>query len=452
MEKLDILFEKATKAFNQLASFNQEEVDYFCRVINQAVSLNAQELAEMAVEETGMGDVQSKFIKNTTMGSGVWITMKNQKSMGIIDEDLDKGLVYLAHPKGIIASVSPVTNPTITPLGNALLAIKGKNVIIISPHPKALKTSTRTVELMRQALKEAGAPEDIIQIVDQPSIEATQALMARSHAIVATGGMAMVKAAYSSGVPAYGVGQGNVQTIIDSDYKDLKSAAESIIMGRTFDRGIICACNQSIILHNNQKDAMVEALENAGALYFEDQDQVQVFRKTLFKNGVINPQVIGKKPSHIGELAGIKVREDVSCLVLYTNNKGDLDPLCGEKLCPVLILTTYENKEEAIEIARANLLYQGAGHTAVIHSEDDQWIRSSASKLPVGRVLVNVPGIAAGGGGLFTHLNPTPSLGCGSWGGNSISENLTYKHLLNISTIAYPRKDSPPSDEEIWAD
>ena len=451
-QNLKKLLENSRIALEEMKKCSQEDVDLMCRVINQAVHENAEELAELAIAETKMGDVQSKIIKNTTMGSGVWLTMKNQKSVGIIDRDEEKGLVYVAHPKGVVASVAPTTNPTITPLGNAMLAIKGRNTIIVSPHPRAVKTTGKTIQYMNEALDKINAPKNIIQMVEEPSNEATQELMAKSDVIVATGGMGMVKAAYSSGKPAFGVGQGNVQTIVDYDYDNLDLAGEFIIMGRSFDNGVICACNQSVIVHKDKKAEMIKALEKQGAYYIEDEKEVDKVRDALFKDGRLRGEIVGKSAFEIAKNAGIDVAKDTSALLVAREARGNEDLLCGEKLCPVLIMTSYEDFKEGVEIARANLLYQGAGHTAVVHSNNKANIEYAAVELPVGRLLVNVPGIAAGGGGLFTHLNPTPSLGCGSWGGNSISENLTYKHLLNISTIAYPRKDAPPTDEEIWAE
>lgn len=451
-QDLKVLIENSRKTLGEMKKCTQEEIDLMCKVINKAVNDNAIELAEMAVEETNMGNVESKIVKNTTMGSGVWLTMKNKKSVGIIGENKEKGLIYVAHPKGIIASVAPTTNPTITPLGNAMLAIKGRNTIIVSPHPRSKKTTAKTIEYMNKALAEINAPENLIQMIEEPSIEATQELMSTADVVVATGGMGMVKAAYSSGKPAYGVGQGNVQTLIDNEYDSLDQAAEFIIMGRSFDNGIICACNQSVIVHKDKKEEMTKALEKYGAYYIDAKDEVDKVRNTIFgQDGRPNIDIIGKSAYEIAKKAEIDIPESTSVIVVASEARGKEDLLCGEKLCPILILTTYDDFEDGVEIAKSNLLYQGAGHSAVIHSNNQNKIEYTAIHLPVGRLLVNVPGIAAGGGGLFTHLNPTPSLGCGSWGGNSISENLTYEHLLNIASIAYPRNEAPPTDEEIWS-
>ena len=445
------MLEKSRAALEEMRKCTQEQVDLMCRVISEAVYDNAEELAQLAIEETGMGNVESKIDKNKTMGAGVWLTMKGKKSVGIISEDKEKGLVRVAHPKGVVASISPVTNPTITPLGNAMLALKGRNTTIISPHPKAKRTTGKTVQYMNEALAKIGAPENIIQMIEVPSHAASQELMASADVIVATGGMGMVKAAYSSGKPAYGVGQGNVQAVIDSEYGNLDLAAQFIVLGRSFDNGVICACNQSAIVHRDKKDETIEAFKKHGAYYIEDPDHVAKIRDVLFEDGKPRVEPIGKPAFEVARQAGIEVPKDTSVLLVPVEARGSEDPLCGEILAPVLILTTYRDFEEGVEIARANLLYQGAGHSTVIHSDDEEKIEYAAVVLPVGRLLVNVPGIAAGGGGLFTNLNPPPSLGCGSWGGNSISENLTYEHLLNISTIAYPRKGEPPTHEEIWA-
>lgn len=450
-EDIKTLVEKSRIALAELKKCTQAEIDGMVKAINDAVYDNAEELAELAIEETGMGNLESKINKNQTMGAGVWLTMKNKKSIGVINKNEDKGLIYMANPKGVIASVAPVTNPTITPLGNAMLSIKGRNTIIVSPHPRSAKTSTKTVDYMNKALEKLGAPKNIIQIVEDPSIEATQELMSSADVVLATGGMSMVKAAYSSGKPAYGVGQGNVQTLIDGEYDDLDLAANYIIMGRTFDNGMICACNQSVIIQEDKKDEMVKALEKHGAYYIEDKEEVKKVREALFEDGLLQIDVVGQSAYSIAEKAGINVPEETSALVVASQSKGEEDVLCGEKLCPVLILTTYDEFEEGVEIAKANLLYQGAGHSAVVHTKDDGKVEYTSFQLPVNRLLVNVPGVAAGGGGLFTHLNPTPSLGCGSWGGNSTSDNLTYEHLIDISRVAYPRKGNPPTHEEIWS-
>lgn len=450
-QEVKVLVENSRLAAQKMKKCTQEQVDLMCRVIAQTIHDNAKELAELAVKETGMGNIESKIDKNMTTGAGIWLTMKNQKSVGIIGVDKEKRIAYVAHPKGVVAAIAPITNPTITPLGNAMLAIKGRNTVIISPHPRAKETTTKTVDYMNEALEKVNAPENIIQVIKKPSIEVSQALMAACDVIVATGGMNMVKAAYSSGKPAYGVGQGNVQTIIDNEYDNLNLAAQYIVLGRSFDNGIICACNQSVIVQKDQKAAMAKALEKQGAYYIEDEKEVDKVRNAIFKDGKLQADIIGRPAFEIAKKAGINVPEDTSILVVATESRGNQDLLCGEKLCSVLILSTYNDFEEAVEIAKANLLYQGAGHSAVIHSNIRERIEYTAVELPVGRLLVNVPGIAAGGGGLFTHLNPTPSLGCGSWGGNSISENLTYKHLLNVARIAYPREEAPPTYEEIWS-
>ncbi|MCE7699851.1 MAG: hypothetical protein K8E24_013880, partial [Methanobacterium paludis] len=243
---------------------------------------------------------------------------------------------------------------------------------------------------------------------------------------------------------------GNVQRIIADDYKDFDKAAKDIIAGRSFDNGLICAGDQSCIVQKNDEKTMVDALVKNGAFYSADENTVAKFRNVLFVNGKLNGKIVGKSAEFIANLAGVKVPKDTKIILLKVNRYGAEELLCGEKLCPVTVELTYDTFEEGVDIAKANLLYQGAGHSAGIHSNNRKYIEYAGVTLPVSRLVVNVFGIAAGGAGLATHLNPTPSLGCGSWGGNSISENLTYEHLINISRIAFPRKVSPPTDEEIW--
>lgn len=435
MSNIQTIIECSRKALAELKNCTQEQVDEMCHALFTTIQDHAEELAIMAVEETRMGHIPSKIIKNTNMGAGIWETMVNKKSMGIIDEDLEKGLIYVAHPKGVIASVVPTTNPTITPLGNAMIAIKGRNTLIVSPHPRAKNTTAKTIEYMNAALEKLGAPKDIILLIEDPSIAATQELMAAADVVVATGGMAMVKAAYSSGKPAFGVGQGNVQTIIDGEYDNLKEAAEHIVMGRSLDNGLVCACNQSCIIPKERAAEMKEELRNAGAAVFDAKKDVDAIRDAIFENGVIRPEVVGQSAFDIAKKAGLDVAEETPILVVTSQGRGSEDPLCGEKLCPVLVFTESESYEDGIAIARANLEYQGAGHSAAVNTNVRSRFEYAALELPVSRVVVNVPGFAAGGE--FLNLPATPSLGCGSWGGNSISENLTFKHLLDVSTIAY---------------
>jgi NAD-dependent aldehyde dehydrogenases len=445
------LMKKSRIALKELENYTQEQVDDMCIAIGLAIQENAELLAKEAIEETRLGNYEHKVMKNFGTGGDMWSIMKGKKSVGVIGEDTEKGLIYVANPKGVIGSVAPTTNPTITPLGNAMIAIKGRNTLIIAPHPRAKKVSTHTVEIMNEALRKIGAPENVIQIIKEPSIEGTQELMKTSDVVVATGGMGMVKAAYSSGKPAFGVGQGNVQHIVADDYDDLDLAAAHIVFGRSLDNGVICAGDQSLIMPKSKETEMIAAMERNGAYYVGKDEIVEKFKNVIFVDGHLNPETVGQSAQFIANLAGVKIPDGTKVILLKAEKYGSEELLCGEKMCPVTVALTYDTFEEAVAIAKANLLYQGAGHSAAIHSNNKEKITYTGINLPVCRLCVNQPGVAAGGAGLGNSLNPTTSLGCGSWGGNSISENLTYEHLINISRIAYPKKGNAPTREEIWA-
>lgn len=444
------LVEKSRTALQVLEGYSQEQVDALCKAVGQSIAKEAELLAKEAIEETDMGKYEDKIQKNLGIGAGIWSTMKNQKSVGIIERDTEKNLTYVANPKGVIASVIPTTNPTLTIVGNVMMAVKGRNTVIISPHPRAKNVSKHTVDILNAAMKELGAPDNIVQIIEEPSLDATNSLMQSCDIVVATGGPAMVKAANSSGHPSFGVGQGNVQVVIDNDYKDFDFAAKTIIDSRSFDNGLICASEQSVIVHKDSEADMVTALENNGAFYSADEETINKFRAVIFEDTHLSPAIIGKTAVEIAEMAGVEIPADAKVIVLKAEKFGADELLCGEQLSPILVQLAYDTFEEGVAMAKANLLYQGAGHTAVLYSNDQDKIDYASLTIPVSRLLINLPGLAATGMGMTSHINPTSSIGCGSWGNNSISENLTYKHLINISTVASPRKDPAPSVEEIW--
>jgi succinate-semialdehyde dehydrogenase len=451
-EYIAALVEKAQQALAAFEPCTQEEVDSYVKAMCLRFKKHAEELARLTVDETRLGDYDSKVEKNLGSPDGIWYALKGKKSVGIIERDEQEKLAYVATPKGVLSSVAPTTNPNITVLFNAAFALKGRNVLIVAPHPRAKKTTCRTVEIMNEALAECGAPANLIQCIEEPSIEATQLLMKSSDVIIATGGASMVTAAYSSGHPAFGVGPGNVQAIIDRGF-DYTEAVSQIVIGRTFDNGLICAGNQSAIMPREDAAQIIAEFEKNGAWYLEDEAEVQKLRVTLFPDGVhINPDVVGQPIAAIAKLADIEIAQDTRMILAKVEARGDADPLCGEKMCPVAIATTYEDFEDAVEIARANLLFVGAGHSATVHTNDNEKAEYCATHLPVSRLLVNQPGIFAANPALANGFNPTSTLGCGSWGNNSISENLTYEHLINISRIGWMRDPSQiPTPEQIWS-
>lgn len=444
LEKLSVkdLVEKSKVALKKLESFSQEEIDSGIKAMALAIADNAEILAIEAVEETGLGNVESKIAKNKEIGMGVWWTMKGKKSVGVIDKDEEMGLYSVAHPKGIIGCITPTTNPTLTILGNAMAAIKGRNTVLISPHPSALNTSIHTVDIMNKALEKLNFPVDTIQIVKEVSLEASQEVMSLSDVVVATGGPGMVKAAYSSGRPSYGVGQGNVQVVIDPEYTDFDKIAENVVFSRTFDNGILCAGEQSLIVSEKNEEALIEAFRKKNVYINRDEAENVKFREALFDNGKFSRDAVGKTAPEIGAMAGIAIPDDASMILTKVTNFGSNELLSGEKMCNMVALNTYkeEDFEAALNIAKENLYYQGAGHSTVLYSNNEENILEAGKALPVGRLLINVPGLGATGVGIITNINPTSSIGCGSWGNNSISENLTYEHLINVSKIAFERK------------
>lgn len=450
-EYIESLIAKAKKAQEEFEKYPQEKVDEAVRAVGKIVYDRAEELARMAVEETGMGNYEDKVAKNKGKSKAAWYRLKGVKSRGIINYDEERQIVEIAKPIGVIGAVTPVTNPTMTPMQNAMIALKGGNALIVSPHPRSKKCSAKTVEYMREALREIGAPEDLLQVVEEPTIELSSLVMQLCDATISTGGPGMVKAAYSSGKPAFGVGQGNMQCIIDKD-ADLKDAVAKVIKGRTYDNGILCTCEQNAICHEDLYDDMIEELIKGGGYFVEDPDKIEALRDTLFPGGNINKEVVGAPAHKIAEMAGFEVPEDTKFLFVPISKTGDEgEVLAKEKLCVVLSIYKYKDFKEAVDIAYRNVKFEGTGHSIVIHSNNKENIEYAASIVPVARVGVNMVGSSGVGGSLDNGYYPTATLGCGTWGNNSISDNLWWHHLVNITRIGYIQPDAKiPTDEEIW--
>ena len=433
------LVANARQALAEFEHYTQEQVDACVNAVLDAFGAHAEELAREAVEETRLGDLAAKIEKNAGSPAGIHHALDGKKSVGIIGYDEENKLALVAKPKGIMCSVAPCTNPNVTAIFNAAYALKGRNVLIVAPHPRAKKSTLHTVQIMNDALAALGAPKNLLQCIEEPSIECTQLLMQASDVIIATGGAAMVRSAYSSGHPAFGVGPGNVQTIIDKGF-NYKEAAEQIVADRSYDNGLICAGNQSAIYPAADEAEFLAAMKEAGAYYVSDDETVQKFRTALFPDGRhINSKLVGQYPKDIADAAGVEIPEWTRIILLKVDkaNAGAKDALCAEKMCPVTIAIAVDSFEEGVAVAKANLLYEGAGHSAVVHTYDDKKAEYAGVELPVSRLLVNQPGIFAANPALANGLNPTSTLGCGSWGNTSISENLTYEHLINISRIAW---------------
>jgi succinate-semialdehyde dehydrogenase len=451
-EYLESLVADSRKAQKEFEKYPQETVDQAVKAIGKAIYDNAELLAHMAVDETRMGNYESKIGKCRNKSKSVWWRMKDEKSRGIIERDEAHGIVKVAKPIGVIGCVGPTTNPVITLMHNSMCALKCGNSIIICPHPRAKKVGVKTVELMNEALDKLGMPKNLIQIIAEPTLELSGGLMKAVDLCICTGGPSMVKAAYSSGKPAYGVGQGNVQVLVDRDV-DLNEVAKMVITGRIFDNGVLCTCEQNVICPREKASEMIAALEANGAYYIASQEDAEKLRNSAFPDGKLNKDFPGASVAKIAELAGLKgVPADAKVIVSCTKGYAENDVLAKEKLFPVLALFLYDEWEDAMEIARANLAMEGMGHSVVIHSHTAEHIEAVPNVINVSRYGVNQVGGTALGGAMDNGLNPTTTLGCGTWGNNSISENLWYYHLMNVSRISYKVKDMYiPTDEEIWA-
>jgi len=446
------LVAKARVAQSSYESFKQDQVDAIVRDIGKYVYDNAEMLARMAVDETEMGSYDDKVLKNKGKARVIWNNLKDKKSRGVIGEDSDANLVMVAKPMGVVAAVTPVTNPIVTPMCNGMFALKTGNAVVFAPHPKAQKCTEHLTSEFMKIVKSHGGPENLIQVVTKGSVEKTQELMQSADVVVATGGGAMVKSAYSSGKPSFGVGAGNVPVIIDRDI-DLQEAVEKIVDGASFDHGIICSHEQFVIAPEEDYDQTVETFTNTGKVWFtDDKAQIQTLREVVFPDGHLNKDVVGRSASEVGKMAGIDVPESARLILLPADGSGTEDILAKEKLCPVIAIVPYSNFDDAVGMAKANLLVEGAGHSAALHSNNDDHIEQAGLELPISRLVVNQPSSTTAGGSLTNGFAPTTTLGCGSWGGNSISENLDYKHLMNVSRIGKVIADKKvPTDEEIWA-
>jgi acetaldehyde dehydrogenase (acetylating) len=434
------LARKAKAAQQVLASFNEKEIDKIIRNMVKVAEKNSEKLAEMAVSETGFGKVKDKITKNLFASTELYNYIKDMKTIGVINEDKVSKVIEIAEPVGVLMGIIPSTNPTSTIIYKSIIALKARNGIVFSPHPSALKCSCEAAKLMQEAAVQAGAPEGIIGCITKPSIEATNELMKRPEIamIIATGGSAMVKAAYSAGKPALGVGPGNVPAFIEKT-ADIKNAVRNIIGSKTFDNGTICASEQAVIAEECIKDEVIAEFKRQGA-YFMNEEEVKLVSKALFNNGhAMNAQMVGRSPQEIAKKTGITIPEGTTVLIGEQKGVGKDYPLSYEKLTTVLGFYTAKDWEEACELCIKLLNNGGVGHSFSIHTEDRDMVMKFAAK-PVFRILVNTPS-SLGGVGAVTGLAPSFTLGCGTWGGSSTSDNVTPMHLINIKRVAYSIRD-----------
>lgn len=430
--------------------FGQERVDAIVHDIARVVYEGAEKWARLAVDETGMGGYEYKVKKKLGKSKILWNSLKGKKSMGIISRDEKTGIVEIAKPLGVIGAVQPCTNPIVTPMANIMGALKGKNAMISAPHPRAVNCTTLAINEWRGVLKKHGAPEDLILVVENSSVDRTKILMESVDVIVATGGPGMVKAAYSSGKPSFGVGPGNVQCILDTGI-DIPEAIEKIIFGRTFDNGIICSGEQTIIIPKEIYNDVLAELEKQGTYIVRDKDEQDSLIKSLFPEGKTNKDLVGQPVETIAKAAGIGAAEKAVMIAVPVGNGDKATPLRKEKMFPVIALFSYNSFEEGISIMQENLNVEGKGHTVGIHTKDPKKTETLGLHVTVSRVVENATVSTTAGGSFTNGLAPTSTLGCGSWGNNSISENFTYKHMLNITRVAHLIPDAyVPSDEELF--
>ena len=439
---VDELMIKAKKASEEYMKLDQEQVNNIVKAMSMAGLEHHMELAKMAVEETGRGIYEDKITKNMFATEYVYHSIKYDKTVGIINKNEEEGYEEIAEPVGIIAGVTPVTNPTSTTMFKSIIAAKTRNVIVFGFHPSAQKCSVQAATYLRDAAVKAGAPENCILWIEEPSIEATRALMNHPavNLILATGGTGMVKSAYSCGKPALGVGPGNVPCYIDKTAK-LKTSVNDLVMSKSFDNGMICASEQSVIVDKDIKDQFEWLMREAGC-YFLSEDETNRLRSKMFieeKGGALNSSIVGKSPYDIAKLAEIDVPKDTKVLVLKENGVGIEYPFSKEKLSTVLAYYVVENSDEGIELAEKLIEFGGLGHSAVIHSEDDETIQKFSNKVKVGRIIVNSPSTHGAIGDIYNTNMPSLTLGCGTFGGNSTTANVSSVNLINIKRVAKRR-------------
>ena len=432
------------EAQRKFASYTQEQVDEIFRQAAIAANDNRIKLAKMAVAETGMGIVEDKVIKNHFAAEYIYNQYKDMKTCGVLEEDKTFGITKVAEPIGVIAAIVPTTNPTSTAIFKTLIALKTRNAIIISPHPRAKKATIEAARIVLEAAVKAGAPEGIIGWIDEPSVELSQNVMRESDIILATGGPAMVKAAYSSGRPALGVGAGNTPAIID-ETAHIKMAVNSILLSKTFDNGVICASEQSLVVLEQVYDEVKKELGNRGAYILKGEEVDKVRKVILNEKGGLNANIVGQSAYKIAEMAGINVPESAKVLIGEVESVELEEPFSHEKLSPILAMYKVKSYEEALEKAGRLIELGGMGHTSILYTDQlksRDRILQFGEKMKTARTLINMPASQGAIGDLFNFkLAPSLTLGCGSWGGNSVSENVGPKHLINVKSIAERREN-----------
>lgn len=459
LDMVDRLTEQARAAQEQVANYTQEQINEVCLAIGWEVykDENIEKLAELAVHETGMGNYEDKIRKHKGKILGVLkdVMDPGAKSAGLIGIDEAKQIYKYAKPVGVIGALTPVTNPTATPGSNAVSILKGRNAVIFAPHPRSKKASSLAVRFMRDGLRKVGAPEDLIQIISEPSIPATGALMAKVDLVLATGGGAMVKAAYSSGTPAYGVGPGNSVQMIAGD-ADAADAAAKVTLSKCFDNATSCSSENSVIVHNSIYDEFMGLLEKEGG-YICSAEEKKTLGQWMWKpdkNGhiALNPGIVAKSAQVIAGDAGIVLPKAKRMLVVEGETPVSGDRFAKEKLSPVLTVWKYRTFKEGYTLLKDITDNNGTGHSCGIFTQNDKYIDYLGTHMKSSRIIVNQPQAPANGGNFFNGMPSTVTLGCGTWGGNITTENINYRHFLNVTWLSKPIEPVKPTDEEMFGE
>ena len=447
------LMGRARKAQEIANGFTQDQVDTLVTaiawdIVNEETS---KKVATLAIEESELGNYAGKYAKLQKKVRGNLRDMKGAKTVGEIERDDAKGLIKYAKPVGVIGALVPCTNPEATPVIKAMDAIKGRNAIIFAPHPRTKKTNSLIVEIMRATLKKYDAPEDLILTIDEPSIELSGELMAQCDLVVATGGAGMVKSAYSSGTPAYGVGAGNAVVIVD-ETADIKDAAHKIMLSKTFDFATSCSSDNSIVVHEKIYDELLKELQAEGG-YLTNKEEKEKLQKTMWPDGHhLSREIVAQPAGKIAGLAGIELPEDKKFMMVEESGVGAEHPFSGEKMSVVLTVYKVGSFEEAVDKVNEITGYQGMGHSCGIHTTDDSRLDVLGNSVKVSRIMVRQPQCYGNSGNWDNGMPFTMTLGCGTWGGNISSENITYKHFINTTWVSKQIEEQIPSDEELFGD
>ncbi len=453
VEELEEVFAKAKVALKEIEKFDQEKVDRLIKTVAWSVANKKtfEELVAFGIEETGLGDYVSRMNKRFKI-RGVLRDALRQKSVGIVEEIPEKGIVKYGKPAGIVASLVPTTNPDLTPAGTAINAVKARDVVIFSPHPRSQQTTNKTVDLMREALRKEGVNPDILQCLKgNPNKAMSMAIMGEADLVMATGGQNMVRRAYTAGTPAYGVGAGNSSMVID-ETADIKEAAKNTMLSKTSDFGSGCSADGNLIIEASIFDKMIEELQNVGG-YLASEEEKQALRNVMWDSkGKRLADTVAIAPQQLAKIAGFEIADDRKFIMVMGDGIGDEHMFSHEKLTTLLALYKYEGFDQALEMVTAIYEVGGKGHSCGIYSFDEEHIHRHALNAPVSRIMVRQPNSKANAGSFTNGMPMTSSLGCGTWGGNVISENVSLKHYMNFTWVSKPIPEDRPSDEELFGE